>query len=108
MKKILVIMLAFVLVCCGTIQYVDTTNYGQTMEKSIDGLVSAQQFDSICKTDTLPILDDWEKSPIKNDETNEYEYQYLYIKSIDKNQCIYRVELSNKSDSIRITKRITY
>lgn len=96
------------LVCCGTVTYVDTTNYGQTMEKTFDKMFSATQFDSICKADTLPILDDWEKSPIKNDETNEYEYQYLYIKSIDKNQCIYRVELSNKSDSIRITKRITY
>ena len=52
MKKLMFLMLMFVIVCCGTVQYVDTTNYGQTMEKSIDGLVSAKQFDSICKADT--------------------------------------------------------
>lgn len=109
MKKLLFLAMLMTLVCCGTVTYVDTTNYGQTMEKTFDKMFSATQFDSICKADTIPSsLNSWEKSPILNDETEKYEYEYFYIKSLGKNQCIYRLEPSDKSDSVRITKRITY
>ena len=98
----------FIFVCCGSYNYVDTSKYGQSMEQSYNKMFSIEQFDSICKADNISYnLDDWEKMPIQDDETEAYEYMYMYIKSIDNTQCIYRLEKTSYKDSVRITKRTT-
>ena len=102
-------MICFLCFGCGSLKNStpNTIVYGTSMSNAFEGYYSKAQFDSICYADTiLPDLGMWHQLPLIDYETGENVSQYLYIKSLGKNECIYRVHIIT-NDLYKITKRIT-
>lgn len=109
MKRFLIILISLFITGCSIYKTNNEISYGssnKTMSNSFKNYYNIEQFDSICKADTLNTnISNWEVIKLKDYDTNENIYQYFYIKSIDNYEIIYRVHIIN--DSIyKITKRI--
>ena len=107
MKKLILIVLFFLLSCGTAIQIYkvsDNTEYGK-MIFQFDRYYTEIQVDSMIIADTLAPLDEWIKTLIKGD--NDILAQYMYIKSIVKKQSIYVVSKSSTDSLYRVTKKIT-
>lgn len=111
MKRLIpILILLFSFIGCSTYKPVNIDNeytFGAKMMNAYEGYYSAYQFDSICKVDDINSnLNDWQKLSIQDYENGVDASQYFYIKSLGKNEIIYRVFMVN--DSVyKITKRIT-
>lgn len=103
--------------CCSThktitdninnIEIVDSISYGYSMYNAFEREFTVLQFDSICKADKLiNDLSKWHTLSVQDAETKEGFNEYLYIKSLGNNECIYRLVKVN-NNVYKITKRIT-
>jgi hypothetical protein len=64
------------------------------------------QFDSICRVEKISNkLSDWHMFMSRDAETKEVFQEYMYIKSVGKNEAIYRL-LIKENNIYRLTKRI--
>lgn len=105
MKKILIALgICFMLACASQHQITDSVN-GLSMKNAFERSFTASQFDSICTADSLPTdLLKWQRTAIRDFETREGSYEYLFIKRLGKGEQIYRLEKIN-DDVYKITKR---
>lgn len=103
--------------CCSThktitdntnnIEIVDSVSYGYSMYNAFEREFTVLQFDSICKADKLiNDLSKWHNLSVQDEDTKESFVEYLYIKSLGNNECIYRLVKVN-NNVYKITKRIT-
>ena len=77
------------------------------MYNAFEGYFTVMQFDSICTADKIfKDLNKWHKLFGKDAETKQPTVIYMYIKSLGKTECIYRLIEANNSQ-YKITKRIT-
>lgn len=110
MKKLLFVIISLILCACSSIKsFAPETEFvfGSTMMNAFENYYTIEQFDSICKADTINRdLSKWTKLSLKDGETNKDVSLYLYIKSLGKYETVYRVQIINNS-TYKITKRIT-
>ena len=88
----------------------DTTDFsidfGMRMYNEFERDFTLAQFDSICKADNISKnLDKWHKLQATDGETHYTITEYLYIKSLGNNECIYRL-VKKPNNIYKITKRI--
>ena len=107
MKKLISLFVLFLLISCTPIVSIyDSPDKGDKMFRTMNGLYSIEQFDSMCISDTIPnSFSEWVESGFKDYETGEKIRLYLYMKENGKTEYVYRVEVL-KNDSVKITKRV--
>ena len=89
-----------------TIENVETTYGKPIMMNTFEREFTKVQFDSICKADNLSNnLSDWHIFISKDPETGLSFREYMYIKSLGKDEAIYRV-IQTGPITYKITKRI--
>lgn len=67
------------------------------------------QIDSVVQVEHIQKMDKWHKNILKNDETGEPIYQYLYIKSESDGSIInYKLYKLPEQDSLYLYKKIMY
>ena len=95
MKYFFILICIFILSCSRYI-----------MLNEIHGDYHLNQIDSILNIEKIPTdLTIWHTAHLKDFETNDSIYQYVYIKNLGKNQIIYNII---KQDTIyTLSKRIT-
>ena len=98
MKKVSQLLLTLLLFSCSP-KILNTE--GGSIINQMNGYYSNNQLDSMCISDTLPSINNWEQLYLKEDETKEN----ILIYVCSKNNVIYKVEQMN-SDSVKIIKRI--
>lgn len=107
---ILIFILTLSIYNCKTKeQTIDNTeiNFGGQMYNAFENYYTVVQFDSICKADKISNnLNKWHKFYGKDYETKQQVIIYMYIKSLGKSECVYRLVKHNDS-KYKITKRIT-
>lgn len=95
------------LFACNTVKQPYVTEYDNIMFNTYESYYNQSQLDSICTVDGLEYdLDEWIQVYLRDDETKEVIFQYLYIKKLGENEIIYRVEKIN-GNLYKITKRVT-
>lgn len=114
MKRVLIIFFSLILLfSCGPKIYEtgfdnSEINYGISQKNQYEKLFSIVQFDSICRADKISndLNKNWHKLSLFNPHTGERLTQYLYIRNLPNEQHIYRVQVTQYKDSLKITKRI--
>lgn len=98
----------FLFICaCTSLNTSFTTEYNNTMRNEYEGYYTQYQLDSICGVDNIENdLSKWIIIGLRDDESKENVSQYIYIKSLGENECIYRVQ-KMENGLYKITKRIT-
>ena len=106
MKKIIGLILGFLIISCTPKVIVTDPDKGEIMKRTMNGKYSIEQFDSMCVADTLPRdLSDWKITYLVDYETNEHIALYLYMKESGKTESVYKVE-KIPNDSVKIIKRV--
>lgn len=99
MKRLIIIFLFILLVCCSPKTYLSMSN---EYERNF----TYEQFDSICKVDTISNdLNDWHNLVFYTDGYKGAIKEYMYIKYTDSTEIIYRL-MNGEMNTFRITKRI--
>lgn len=121
MKKLFLIFITFFtlsLTSCDDIIRILSTNddpkievtdsnqvMGMSMMNTFEKDFTKLQFDSVCRVEKISNkLKDWHVFVSKDAETKETFQEYMYIKSVGKNEAIYRLIITN--NNYRLTKRI--
>lgn len=106
-QKIFYLLLTAIILSCSSGKSIsDGDVYSPIMKNAFEGIFTALQFDSICHADSLPTnVEKWQQMPIQDFETGDKKIEYLFIKSMGKNEQIYRLEKRN--ENYFISKRIT-
>ena len=107
MKKLIFLFSLIFLLACGSTNTLYNNAKGDVMLIGMDGYFTALQFDSMCVADTLPTdLVKWDSILLKDHETGSKTIlHYLYVDK-DSTEVLYKVEIINNKDSIKITKRL--
>lgn len=100
MKKVLQLLLAFLLFSCSP-KIIDVSSSGGMLINQMNGNYSNIQLDSMCVVDSLPFINKWDKIYLKEFETKDNITIYVCTKG----STIYKVEKIN-NDSVKIIKRI--
>lgn len=104
-KCILILVVSFFICNCKTPKLVIDENNNTQMYNLFEANFTKVQFDSICIADTISNnLEEWHKLYGIDGDTEEKYIIYMYIKSLDNNECIYR--LIDNNGIYKITKRI--
>lgn len=106
MKKLFYIFLLFItIISCSPVSWQQIGN-GETMRNEFKGEYTKYQFDSICKTNEIPNdLSLWLNSYLRDYESKEAMYRYMYIKRMDSLEVIYILDLDG--DKYNFSKRVT-
>ena len=106
MKKLLYIFMLFItIVSCSTPSWVQLGN-GNIMRNSYELDFTKSQFDSVCKAEDLPTdLSLWLSNHMRDYETKNPMYRYMFIKRMDSLEVLYILDLDN--EKYNFTKRIT-
>lgn len=83
--------------------------FGQSgMKNQFERNFTRQQFDSICRADKISNnLNEWYIFSSRDAETKEPLAEYMFIKDLGLNECIYRL-IKNDDGTYHITKRVIY
>lgn len=83
--------------------------FGQSaMKNQFERNFTHQQFDSICRVDKISNnLNEWYVFASRDAETKEPLAEYMFIKDLGLNECIYRL-IKNDDGTYHITKRVIY
>lgn len=83
--------------------------FGQSgMKNQFERNFTQQQFDSICRVDKISNnLNEWYVFASRDAETKEPLAEYMFIKDLGLNECIYRL-IKNDDGTYHITKRVIY
>lgn len=100
MKKVLQLLLAFLLFSCSP-KIIDVSPSGGMLINQMNGNYSNIQLDSMCVVDSLPFINKWDKIYLKEFETKDNIIIYVCTKG----NATYKVEKIN-NDSVKIIKRI--
>lgn len=120
MKRVLIILLSIIILfsCSPTTYNLNSNNinkndstelvFGVSQRNQYERNFSFEQFDSICRADKISnnLNQKWHKIKLFNKDTGKQLIQYLYIRNLPNEQHIYRVQLTDNEDSLKITKRI--
>jgi len=106
MKKLFYIFLLFItIISCSPVSWQQIGN-GETMRNDYEVEFTKSQFDSVCNKDGLPTdLSLWLSNHMRDYETKEAIYRYMYIKRMDSLEVIYILDLDG--DKYNFSKRIT-
>lgn len=105
MKKGLIILLSVLVLSCG-VKNTEFLTYGGKMETAYEQLLTANELDSVLVKECVPTdMGKWKASVYKDFEDGSDMTEYLYIKSLGKNETIYRAE--RRGDKFKLSKRIT-
>lgn len=106
MKKLFYIFLLFItIMSCSPVSWQQIGN-GETMRNDYEIEFTKSQFDSVCNKDGLPIdLSLWLSNHMRDYETKEAMYRYMYIKRMDSLEVIYILDLDG--DKYNFSKRVT-
>jgi len=106
MRKIFGLIIGLMVLSC-TPKISEGVEKGDKMVNTMKGKYSIAQFDSMCVADTLPrSLNEWKRLGVKDYESHQRTYLYLYMKINGRNESVYKVE-DTSDDSVKIIKRIT-
>jgi hypothetical protein len=106
MKKLFILLFGLMILSCNP-KVIDNIDKGDRMLNTMNGKYSIAQFDSMCVADTLPrSLSEWKRLGVKDYESHQRTYLYLYMKINGRNESVYKVE-DTSDDSVKIIKRIT-
>jgi len=119
MKKIIIIFISLFIFCScdwtipvttpqekDSVEIVETTYSKPMMMNTFEREFTKVQFDSICKADKISNdFSKWHMFISKDAETGQPFKEYMYIKSIGKDEAIYRV-IQTGPITYKITKRI--
>lgn len=100
MKKVLQLLLAFLLFSCSP-KIIDVSPSGGMLINQMNGNYSNIQLDSMCIVDSLPFINKWDKIYLKEFETKDNIIIYVCTKG----NATYKVEKIN-NDSVKIIKKI--
>lgn len=107
MKNFIYFLIILFVCACTSVKKPFVTEYDNIMFNEYENVYTQCQFDSICNVDTLDNnLGTWIMLPLRDYETKENVTQYMFIRSLGENECIYRVQKIN-DNTYKITKRIT-
>lgn len=106
MKKLFYIFLLFItIISCSPVSWQQIGN-GETMRNDYEVEFTKSQFDSVCNKDGLPTdLSLWLSNHMRDYETKEAMYRYMYIKRMDSLEVIYILDLNG--DKYNFSKRVT-
>ena len=106
MKKLFYIFLLFItIISCSPVTWQQIGN-GETMRNDYEVEFTKSQFDSVCNKDGLPTdLSLWLSNHMRDYETKEAMYRYMYIKRMDSLEVIYILDLDG--DKYNFSKRVT-
>lgn len=106
MKKLFYIFLLFItIISCSPVSWQQIGN-GETMRNDYEVEFTKSQFDSVCNKDGLPTdLSLWLSNHMRDYETKEAMYRYMYIKRMDSLEVIYILDLDG--DKYNFSKRVT-
>lgn len=106
MKKLFYIFLLFItIISCSPVSWQQIGN-GETMRNDCEVEFTKSQFDSVCNEDGLPTdLSLWLSNHMRDYETREAMYRYMYIKRMDSLEVIYILDLDG--DKYNFSKRVT-
>ena len=106
MKRLFYIFLLFItIISCSPVSWQQIGN-GETMRNDYEVEFTKSQFDSVCNEDGLPTdLSLWLSNHMRDYETREAMYRYMYIKRMDSLEVIYILDLDG--DKYNFSKRVT-
>ena len=106
MKKLFYTFILFItIISCSPVSWTQIGN-GEIMRNMYEGEFTKSQFDSICNADSLPIdLSLWLSNHMRDYETKEAMYRYMYIKRMDSLEVIYI--LDKDAEKYNLSKRVT-
>ena len=106
MKKLFYIFLLFItIISCSPVSWQQIGN-GETMRNDYEVEFTKSQFDSVCNKDGLPTdLSLWLTTPLRDYETFNPMYRYMYIKRMDSLEVIYI--LDKDAEKYNLSKRVT-
>lgn len=106
MKKLFYIFVLFItIISCSPVTWTQIGN-GETMRNEFNSEYTKYQFDSICKVDEIPSdLSLWLNNHMRDYETKEAMYRYMYIKKMDSLEVIYILDLDG--EKYNVSKRVT-
>lgn len=106
MRKFIFLFSFLMLMACGSVNSLLTIGKNGLMLLKMNGYYTSLQFDSMCLADTLPTdLMKWDSILLKDHETSSKTVlHYLHVDK-DSTEVLYKVEITDYSDSIKITKR---
>lgn len=106
MKRLFYIFLLFItIISCSPVSWQQIGN-GETMRNDYEVEFTKSQFDSVCNKDGLPTdLSLWLSNHMRDYETKEAMYRYMYIKRMDSLEVIYILDLDG--DKYNFSKRVT-
>lgn len=106
MKKLFYIFLLFItIISCSPVSWQQIGN-GEVMRNDYEVVFTKSQFDSVCNKDSLPTdLSLWLSNHMRDYETREAMYRYMYIKRMDSLEVIYILDLDG--DKYNFSKRVT-
>lgn len=106
---IFVLSLSLCYSCKTKEEVIDNTEitFGGQMYNAFEDYFTVIQFDSICTADRISNnLNNWHKLYAKDGETKQPTTIYMYIKSLGRTECVYRL-VKHSDKKYKITKRIT-
>lgn len=106
MKKLFYTFILFItIISCSPVSWQQIGN-GEVMRNEYESNFTKEQFDSICNVDSLPSdLTLWLGNHLRDYETKNVMYRYMYIKRMDSLEVIYILDKDN--NNYKISKRIT-
>lgn len=106
MKRLFYIFMLFItIISCSSPSWVQIGN-GNIMRNSYELDFTKSQFDSVCKSEDLPTdLSLWLSHHMRDYETKEAMYRYMYIKRMDSLEVIYI--LDKDAEKYNLSKRVT-